>query len=674
MKTFLFSILFVLTIGGYSQDTILIKSLRDMAKDTCSVDVKAALAALDSAITDAGKGSDLELRGFVYYDKAWCLKSHKLYEKAIENYKESLNLLMQAKEFSRAAKVLGGLRSSYSKGDLQEEGIGFFLEEISRYMELDQKEMLGDAYFHLALLHHDIDEYQKALEFHEKSLVMASVLKDSSQIASIYMSMGNCHKEMGDTLQGLEMYHQSLDMALSIGDKRTVAGNYNNIANVFLRIGRAEEALDYLNKALSFNEETGNDLWASYNYNGMANVMDVMGEHKKSVSYNRKSLSIKREIGATRSSWSSLYNLAENYRELERWDSAYYFVKKMYHLNDSLQKANSKQAISELEVKFDMDQMEKEVAILQHKEELSEAREQKSQTQRNALIVIAVLLLGGILVVFRAFTQKKEANRQIQDQKAILEEQNKEITDSINYAKSIQQAILPKLTSLESNFKDFFVYYRPKAIVSGDIYWIEEVGDWTMFSVIDCTGHGVPGAMVSVMASNTLSRVIREFELEAPGEVLSKLDELIVDEFSKGDHHIADGMDMSLCAFNSKTKELKFAGANNPLYLIRDGVLHEHKATKLPVGRSVVKEKEFAEVSLQLQSGDQLYLFSDGYHDQFGGDKAKKFKSRNFKLLLEKLSSLSLVKQKEGLHSNIEEWKRDLEQVDDICVLGVKIS
>jgi len=271
-----------------------------------------------------------------------------------------------------------------------------------------------------------------------------------------------------------------------------------------------------------------------------------------------------------------------------------------------------------------------------------------------------------LLINLRKFSAEKEVVRHANE----LKEKNQEILDSINYAKRIQSAILPPDQKLFKSFNEVFVIYKPKDIVAGDFYWLEHKDDTTLFAVADCTGHGVPGAMVSVICNNGLNRSVREHGLVEPGAILDKTKQIIIEEFEKSSEEVNDGMDVALCTL--KNHELQFSGAHNSLWVIRNSDLIELKGDKQPVGKHI-KNNSFTTHSMQVEKGDMIYIFSDGYADQFGGEKNKKFRSSSLKKLLLSVASLPINEQKMKLENTFEEWKGDYEQLDDVCILGVRV-
>lgn len=271
--------------------------------------------------------------------------------------------------------------------------------------------------------------------------------------------------------------------------------------------------------------------------------------------------------------------------------------------------------------------------------------------------------------------------KHIESQRNEIEVQKREIIDSINYARRIQKAILPPTRLVREYLGDSFILYKPKDVVAGDFYWMEKSDNKILFAAADCTGHGVPGAMVSVVCNNALNRSVREFKLSDPGEILDKTRELLLQEFDKAEEDVKDGMDISLCVMEGNM--LHFAGAYNPLWLIRkEGPdkdasadypsFIELKPDKQPIGK-FDNPFPFNSQTIELREGDTIYIFSDGYADQFGGEKGKKFMVANFKKLLISIQNEAMEKQKEIIDMNFESWKGDLEQIDDVCVIGLKI-
>jgi ligand-binding sensor domain-containing protein/serine phosphatase RsbU (regulator of sigma subunit) len=265
----------------------------------------------------------------------------------------------------------------------------------------------------------------------------------------------------------------------------------------------------------------------------------------------------------------------------------------------------------------------------------------------------------------------KERTAEVVQKSMIIEEKNRDITASIRYAERIQRAMLPK----ENMFEETFVLFLPKDIVSGDFYWMYDNGDTSFIAAVDCTGHGVPGAFMSIIGHNSLNKVVREYGLTRPSAILDQLNiEVIKSIIQSHEKGINDGMDLSLIAINRKNMIVEFAGAYNPLYQVRNGEVIVHKADRFPIGMATMDQrKTFTNFSIEVKPGDMLYLTSDGYADQFGSPEVKKFKSVNVKRLLSEIWNLPVQVQKEKLEKEIMDWKGELPQVDDIMFIGTKI-
>jgi serine phosphatase RsbU (regulator of sigma subunit) len=340
-----------------------------------------------------------------------------------------------------------------------------------------------------------------------------------------------------------------------------------------------------------------------------------------------------------------------------------------------------------------------------HNDRITMVKQQETIKRSNERIIygiiILIIFLIALVFAYRAFRIKSKVARQlklqrdeIQLQKNIIQQKNAEVTDSINYARQLQQAILPSKNLFAKYFSEFSLFYKPKDIVAGDFYFLEELQNQdtthVIFGVADCTGHGVPGAMVSVVCSNALHRAVNEFKLSDPGKILDKVRELVLGTFEKSGGDVKDGMDISLCSMeflisnselspNSKfpiRNSLLWAGANNPLWVINNGIIKEIKADKQPIGK-FVNPTPFTTHTIPVNVGDVLVLFSDGYADQFGGPKVKKLKYSNFqKIVLENVNPPVLSKLEVSnlkIQTVFTQWMGANEQTDDVCVLALKV-
>ncbi len=353
--------------------------------------------------------------------------------------------------------------------------------------------------------------------------------------------------------------------------------------------------------------------------------------------------------------------------------------------------ASQKQEVADQKVVL-MEQMEKigqrekliaerDMQIKKNEEKIAIQLEaiQKQKLVILAAIVALVLLLGLAYFIFVNYKNKKRANELLEErnmkitaQRDQIAYQKKHITDSIHYAQKIQRAILPSM-ELFTDELDHFVLYKPRDIVSGDFYWVDKLDNKQVIIAADCTGHGVPGAFMSMLGVSLLNEIIRNRNILAPHEVLNTLRTMVIESLGQGQAgtEVKDGMDMTVTVIDFDTDKLYFSGANNPLYHIRNGELTQYRADKMPVAIHEVMD-EFTLVTVDLKKGDTFYTFSDGYVDQFGGPKQKKFLSKNFRTLLLEIQGLDMIDQGKKLDDVFEEYMADVEQVDDVVVIGVR--
>jgi serine phosphatase RsbU (regulator of sigma subunit) len=344
------------------------------------------------------------------------------------------------------------------------------------------------------------------------------------------------------------------------------------------------------------------------------------------------------------------------------------------------QKAVLKEQLEEIGLREELI-AERDMQIRENEQKIAFQLEaiQKQKLVIIAAIVALILLLGLAYFIFVNYKNKKRANELLEEknikitaQRDQIAYQKKHITDSIHYAQKIQRAILPSM-ELFTDKIDHFVLFKPRDIVSGDFYWVDKVGNKQVIIAADCTGHGVPGAFMSMLGVSLLNEIIRNRNILAPHEVLNNLRTMVIESLGQGQAgtEVKDGMDMTVTVIDFDNDKLYFAGANNPLYHIRNGELSQHKADKMPVAIHEVMD-EFNLVTVDLKRGDTFYTFSDGYVDQFGGPKQKKFLSKNFRTLLLEIQNLDMIEQGKRLDEVFEEYRADVEQVDDVVVIGVR--
>lgn len=590
---------------------------------------------------------------------------------AIYYYKEAEKLARRTTSDRLKAEVTYRLALCYQYVD-PVVSAEYTMESVQYSEKTDDARLIGYARNMLGNLYRNNGEWDKAKEEYQYALNVASVMDDSLMISRSYNNIGIVHMLKGEYDIGEEYWLNSLDIKLRLGMEDEASATMSNIALYYKDIGRYYEAKELLDRALeiNFNNKDYESVSFCYTIIGdmywrMENDLQAVDAYKSAIAYS--------------DTISSYYDKIDPYIGLSRVLDSLGRHKEALHYHrlytEAIEKWNSEnnaRITRELTTQFETEKKEQENEQLKGANKAKDAQIKLEEANVRYLWTgLGLVFLILILIVF-VLNRVRSAKKEIEHQKHIVEEKNREITDSINYAQRLQNAILPTEKAITSAFPKNFVFYRPKDIVAGDFYWMEESGDLVHFAVADCTGHGVPGAMVSVVCNNALNRAVREFDLKDPGKILDKVTDLVIETFEKSDEEVKDGMDVCLCTYDKAKKKMYYSGANNSLYHIHDAELNEYKATKQPIGK-YANRLPFQTVEIDVLPDDSFYLFTDGYADQFGGEKGKKMKYKPFKKLLVANHMKGLEAQKIALEDAFDKWSQDYEQVDDVCVIGFRL-
>lgn len=658
------------------------------------------------------------------------------YEMAMDYYNQALKAYEINKDPGRMSLIHTSIGGVYFDQNKYLENLDYWLLAKSYSEKGDDKKRTETCNNNLGVLYLRIGKDQEAKALFEENLALG--LKNGWVVSAgyAYINLAGIYLS-NNQLDTAELYaRKSFEIHEKVGNERQAASVLQDLSEIEFRKGNKELGLKY---ALQMVDEMKR-LKDDFNYNSgkvfLGEKYLYLKEYQKAVSNCASAYESALKIESLGLQKSACKCLSKAYYYTGEHKKAYEYEMRFQELEDSILNDNVSLDLAKREFEFgyqlkaEKDSLEQaRISEIQELEHQSEIKRQRNLTYFG--LILAAILLMLTLYVFRNFQKKKKVNREILLSKEIIEVKNKEITDSINYAKRIQTAMLPSASHCADVLKDFFVFYEPKDIVAGDFYWVKEKNEVKYFAVADCTGHGVPGAMMSVVCNNALNRSLREFDLSDPGEILNKTRELVIAELNKGNDEkeiarsIKDGMDIALVRIEQEQEQLgrgsvaqadssgwpsgkgsclklSYAGAYNSLFIVRlskeinasgevnirsygDLNLIELKADKQPVGIGHSK-KDFTTKRIVLEPDDMIYAFSDGYADQFGnasqidGQKntsykpqGKKFKSSNLKKLLVKISKEPVQVQQTKLAHNFESWKGDIEQLDDVCVIGVRV-
>ncbi len=593
-------------------------------------------------------------------------------EKAQEYNFKSLDVSKKTGDQESVATLLNNIASNYfQQGDV-EQALHYHFEHYNLRKEMGNDLEMARALNSIALVYRYQGYIDKALIINEFSLEIRRKEGVKEDIATSLNNIGVIKNQLGLHEEALLYLEESLDLRVEINYQSGIANSYNNMGISYSGMNQSEKAIEYYTKSLIIREELNE-------VPGMAGVhIDLgieylaIGEKGLAKIHGEKGYELAAIVGLPRYLRNSSLLMSKIYEEENRGMEALHMYKLFIDMRDSLNSEETQKITAQKEAKFNyvqkkaLDDLETERVLAKKHEE-----QERQEIIAYASIIGLLLVIGFLIIIFNRLKITRRQKELIEHQKDHIEEVHKEITDSIAYAKRIQSAILPSSTTIKESLSNSFVLYKPKDVVAGDFYWLEKKDGLVLFAAADCTGHGVPGAMVSVVCNNALNRSVREYGLSEPGKILDKVREIVVDEFEKSDEDVKDGMDIALCSLNGN--KLCYAGANNPLWIIRNGEIIEIKADKQPIGK-FENSTAFKTHVISLVKGDKVYVFSDGLVDQFGGEKGKKFKPRALRELLLSIESEDFNRHPDLIFNAIEEWRGELEQVDDICMFGVVYS
>lgn len=582
------------------------------------------------------------------------------------------------------------------------------------------KSRLGMSYFSVGRLYLAIDDGNRAEEFLNKAQKLFEQINNSVGLAFIYAARAGIAGNKSDYVKSIPLYLKAIEITKQLGADGELVNNYSRIAFAYYRIALKADsagykgqknknydiAFNYASLALDLSKQLNYEQAAVSSYILLGNIYREWGDYNNSqINYN-KALEHRLVPGDQIVLYEGLYLLRlkqKNYKEaLENYTCYTNLKDSVYNTQNTLKNANLSQAYEE-------EEKEKERVLTDKMKELAHEEEIKRQRVIQLFILVGLFIVTVFaFFVYRSFREKQKANiiitkqkaevesayQIIEEQKKIVDQHNKDITDSINYAKRIQTALLAGDSLLQKNLSEYFVLYKPKDIVSGDFYWASELADMGSKKFVlccgDCTGHGVPGAFMSLLNISKLNETINEKKISTPGQILNTVREEIIKALNPENttEECNDGMDCTLFVLelnenqlvetfaDNKTKRgtLSYAAANNPFYLIRNKELITCNADKIPVGRSLKEKESFSSHTIELFKGDLIYLLTDGYADQFGGKNGKKFKYKTLEELLLFCHQSPMNEQKRLLDTTIEQWKGSNEQVDDILIVGIRIA
>lgn len=605
--------------------------------------------------------------------------------KAVDLYKETGN----RRSVANCLSSIGGM---YWNQGIYPRALDNYFEALKIYEELNDKSAIAKQLNNVGAIYWTQKDWAKSLEYLTKALKIDQELKDTAMIGARINNIGSVYKEMGQLEKALEKHFEALELHEAIGNKDGILTALNNIGVAYEEQKNYSAALNYYSKVATHANEPDNIIILGAVLGSMGSVYTKIGQFKQAEQHLKRAIAIDSTIGAwdylmqTEEYLYQLYDTTGNYKD------ALVHYRKVMSLKDTLYSQENKRVMVQKEMNYEFDKKQASLKAEYDKQiTLAQAEKKKQQIILWTVIIGLVLVAGFATFVLRSLKITNQQKDVISKQKETVEKQNEKIVDSITYAQRIQRSILIEENEFKNILPQSFIFYQPKDIVSGDFYWFSNINNKIIVAVVDCTGHGVPGAFMSLIGNILLNQIVNEKQITDPSEILRLLNIGVCDILHQHKTGASeDGMSIALCCIDYNNNRLQYAGAENPLYIVAENEVTIIKSNPFGIGGSDLMaklkdplKKEFTNHTIEIKKGQWIYLFSDGYVDQFGSSaegntavpaaKKKKFGSQQFRELLLRIQHLDAEQQKEEIVAGHLLWRGAEMQTDDILVVGIRV-
>jgi serine phosphatase RsbU (regulator of sigma subunit) len=624
--------------------------------------------------------ADLSGTAIAYNNLGILAHNQSKYSEALELYRKSLEISRKTGRSSGVATSLFCIGTVHENLTGNDSALYYYLEGQKISEMIEDVKLMAYASISIANIYFKMEDYLRSIDYNINAVKLFESEGNQYGLLKTYISLGQTSLLLDSLNKAVWFFNSALKTGIKLGSRADLAIINHSLGQSHELSGQVDSAEYYYNKARLLYSETGNlENYAQVQVS-LARLLREENRYSESAELLQAALATGKEINSPEVLMQTNSELANTYSAMGEHKRAYVHLKSYSNIKDSILTVEKQRQILDLQTQYETEKKERENEILKKDQKIL-------QTTRNSLIIGAVMLITIVIIVLNNLSIKKRDNKvlrlrrdEIVRQKELIEEHKNAIEDSIRYSKRIQAAMLPPREQIEDLLPHSFIIYLPRDIVSGDFYWIREISpSSTLVCAADCTGHGVPGALMSMLGMSLLSDIINtniegiRGELFSPASILNSLRIRIKDSLRQTgkEGEARDGMDMTIAVIDRSRKRLICSGANNPVYLVNHKTLTEIKSVRNPIGIHP-NEVPFVDHETEVTDGTMIYLFSDGFYDQINPE-GKKFLSKNFKRLLEECSQMTPVEIKEVLTRSLLEWKRDEDQVDDILVLGVRV-
>jgi tetratricopeptide (TPR) repeat protein len=596
----------------------------------------------------------------------------------IESVKKDINY-SEKERVTELADVYILIGNAYKdKGNLPD-ALKYYLKSKENYQQSENRIGEINVSGSIGLVYLKEEKYESAVEEFENAIAIADKLpkeeRNVEELAVTYSNLGRTKAYQKDFAKANDYLNRALEIDRELGDQYGVAYDYFNLAEVMEMQNSNSSALRYIDDAYKIFESYGGEASMAACKIMEGKIFRKQKLYEKSQVSLASALKTAQELGMKPLMQEAYEQLFELYESQGNSEKAFSNYKEFIAVKDSITNSHISESIENLRNSFEVQQKAEQIEAL----EIEKAKEKRL---KNLLFFVSIfggiISLGFIISVLNRYKLKQKANEKLEEKNKLVASTNEKMTGSIRYGRRIQKALLASGDQLTNCFPESFIFLKPKDIVTGDFYWYADRGDEQIIAAIDCTGHGVPGAFMTVFGYSLLNKIVNNDKVTEPSEILEALGLEVMRLFQTKDEGqiIQDGMDMAVVKINHATKELQYAGANRPMVLhTKDGQQYIREDKVGLGGKTMIERgKSFNTFTHPYEQGDTFYIFSDGFQDQFGGPEERKFMSKRFRALLDEIQPLSMHAQEEKLNQVLRDWMGTEKQTDDIIVIGVRLE
>ena len=546
-------------------------------------------------------------------------------------------------------------------------------------------EGLGNTSNNIGVVYQINKDYDNAKKFYKRALKIYKQINDNGGVAASYNNMGSIYYDLKDYDRTLDYFFKSLKIDHISGDKTEIARNYHNIGAIFLEKGELDKALKYQKSALVIQEKLKDNWGLTYSLVAIGATYKSKKQYKDALYYIKKGVDLAKKIDAKFELANAYKMLSQVYAEMKDFEKAYESHQIFKLLNDSLFNKQKAISLNELNSQYDAQKRQQKIDMYEKDQRIQEIETRKRDLLQYILIGGFIMVLVFVFFIYNQYETKRKANQELEFKNTQLEfvnvdldSKNRKIAESINYAQRIQSTILTTEEKLNEVFKEHFLFYSPKDVVSGDFPWMFKKNGYTYVAAVDCTGHGVPGAMMSMVGYFLLNNIMKNSQITETSDVLMELHKGVNTTLNQNTNvQSEDGMELALCRFDEKLNKLQFSGAHRPLLICSNSEIKEIKGERFPVGGTQYarrgKEIIFTDHEIKLSKGDSIFIFSDGLQDQFGGEDRKKFKLSLIKDIVTQNHNKPFSETRDLIFKKFTEWKKSYRQIDDVLLMGIRV-